>query len=49
MKPIPGTLAGVVGPFGTCLATGVIDPDTRAPNRLNLVGPCNPSSGVSEY
>ncbi len=49
VKPIPGTGAGVVGPFGTCPATGVIDPDTRAPNRLNLVGPCTASSGVSEY
>lgn len=49
VKPVPGTAAGVVGPFGTCPATGVIDPDTRAPNKLNLLGPCDPSSGVSEY
>jgi hypothetical protein len=39
----------VAGPIGTCPATGVIDPDTRAANRVNLVGPCNAASGVSEY
>ena len=49
VKPIPGTAAGVAGPFGTCPATGVIDPDTRAANRLNLLGPCDAGSGVSEY
>jgi len=49
VKPVPGTSAGVAGPLGTCPATGVIDPDTRAANRLNLVGPCSAQSGVSAY
>ena len=48
-KPIPGTGTGIVGPFGTCPATGVLDPDTRAPNRLHLVAPCTPDSGIRAY
>ncbi len=49
VKPIPGTSAGVVGPLGLCPVTGVFDPSNRAPNRLNLIGPCNLGSGVSAY
>ncbi len=49
VKPIPGTSAGVAGPLGLCPATGVFDPDSRAPNRLNLIGPCDPASGISKY
>ncbi len=49
MKPIPGTSAGVAGPLGLCPVTGVFDPSNRAPNRLNLIGPCNLGSGVSAY
>jgi hypothetical protein len=40
---------GVAGPFGTCLATGVLDPTNRAPNRLNMLGPCDEASGVTSY
>jgi prepilin-type N-terminal cleavage/methylation domain-containing protein len=49
VKPAPGTGTGVVGPFGTCLPSGVIDPVTRVPNRLNLFGPCDTISGTSAY
>ncbi len=49
VKPIPGTSAGVAGPLGLCPVTGVFDPSNRAPNRLNLIGPCNLGSGVSAY
>ena len=49
VKPIPGTSAGVAGPLGFCPVTGVFDPSNRAPNRLNLIGPCNLGSGVSAY
>ena len=46
VKPSGGTGAGVVGPFMTCAATGVLDQVSLVPNRLNLVGPCDlPSSG----
>jgi prepilin-type N-terminal cleavage/methylation domain-containing protein len=49
VKPIIGTSVGIAGPMGLCPATGVFDPDNRAPNRLNLIGPCNVQSGVTAY
>ncbi len=49
VKPAAGTGTGVVGPFGVCPGTGVIDPDTRVPNRFVLVGPCDAASGISAY
>jgi prepilin-type N-terminal cleavage/methylation domain-containing protein len=49
VKPTGGTGAGVVGPFSTCAATGVLDPITLVPNRLNLVGPCDLPSSSGAY
>lgn len=49
VKPIPGTSAGVAGPLALCPVTGVFDHATRAPNRLNLIGPCDPGSRASKY
>lgn len=49
VKPIPGTTAGVAGPLGVCPVTGVIDPKSRAPNRLNLIGTCDGPSSVSVF
>ena len=49
VKPATSTGVGVVGPFGVCPATGVIDPDNRVPNRFNQIGPCDAASGVSAY
>lgn len=49
VKPIPGTSAGVAGPLALCPVTGVFDPGTGAPNRLNLIGPCDPGSRASKY
>ncbi|MEE9606561.1 MAG: type II secretion system protein [Myxococcota bacterium] len=42
VRPVEGTAGGVVGPFGTCQATGVQD-------GLKLVGPCDAASGRSEF
>jgi type II secretory pathway pseudopilin PulG len=49
VKPSGDTGAGVVGPFSTCAATGVLDPITLVPNRLDLVGPCDLASSGSAY
>ncbi|HEY5658248.1 MAG TPA: hypothetical protein VIY27_10720, partial [Myxococcota bacterium] len=49
VKPSGDSAAGVVGPFETCAATGVLDPVSLVPNRLNLVGPCDVSSSSSVY
>jgi hypothetical protein len=49
VKPVPGTGVSVMGPFGTCLPTGVIDPVSRVPNRLNLLGSCDSTSGAGAY
>ncbi len=49
MKPDPGSTTGIAGPLTTCPNTGVFDPDTGAPNRLNVLGACDPASRVSEY
>ncbi len=49
VKPKKGNSASIAGPFGTCPATGVFDPATQAPNRLQTIGPCDLSSGVSVY
>lgn len=49
VKPSGDTAAGVVGPFETCAATGVLDPVSLVPNRLHLVGPCDVSSRSSVY
>jgi type IV pilus assembly protein PilA len=49
VKPEKGTGVGVPGPFGTCLQSGVIDPASGAPNRLNLLGPCESGSGTNEF
>jgi len=49
VKPSSDTGVGVVGPFTTCAATGVLDPVTLVPNRTNLIGPCDVSSSASEY
>jgi hypothetical protein len=49
VKPKRGNSTGVPGHFGTCPATGVLDPSTRAPNRLHTIGPCDLSSGASTF
>jgi prepilin-type N-terminal cleavage/methylation domain-containing protein len=49
VKASGGTGVGVVGPFSTCAATGVLDPASLVPDRLNLIGPCDVSSGASVY
>jgi prepilin-type N-terminal cleavage/methylation domain-containing protein len=49
VKPKLGSSTSVVGPFGTCSASGVIDPSTRTPNRLHTIGPCDLSSGISAF
>jgi hypothetical protein len=49
VKPVSDTSTGVVGPFATCAATGVIDPVSLVPDRVNLVGPCNLPSSASVY
>jgi len=49
VKASGDTGVGVVGPFLTCAATGVLDPVTLVPDRLNLIGPCDVSSGASVY
>jgi prepilin-type N-terminal cleavage/methylation domain-containing protein len=49
VKPALGTSLGVPGPLTTCPNTGAFDPETGAPNRLDTVGPCDPSSRTSVY
>jgi prepilin-type N-terminal cleavage/methylation domain-containing protein len=49
VQPRRGNSASVTGPFGTCPATGVFDPSTRVPNRLQTIGPCDLSSGISAF
>jgi len=49
VKPSGDTAAGVVGPFLTCPATGVLDPTSLIPNLFNTVGPCDVSSSASAY
>lgn len=49
VKPVMGTSLGVPGPLTTCPNTGVFDPETGAPNRLDTIGPCDPASRVSVY
>jgi prepilin-type N-terminal cleavage/methylation domain-containing protein len=49
VKPKSGKSIGVPGHFGTCPATGVLDPSTRTPNRLHTIGPCDLSSGTSTF
>jgi len=49
VKPAGNTSSGVVGPFTTCAATGVLDPASLVPDRLNLVGPCDVPSSASAY
>jgi hypothetical protein len=49
VKPSGDTGAGVVGPFMTCAATGVLDPVSLVPNCLNLVGPCDLASSGNVY
>jgi type IV pilus assembly protein PilA len=49
VKPTKGTASGVVGAFGVCPATGVLDPISRTPNQLREYGPCDVTSGASNY
>ena len=49
VKPKGGTSASVTGPFGVCPATGVFDPSTQTPNRVQTIGPCDLSSGISAF
>jgi prepilin-type N-terminal cleavage/methylation domain-containing protein len=49
VKPAPNDASAVLGPFGTCPATGVIDPVNQVADRVELIGPCNPQSGNSVY
>jgi type II secretory pathway pseudopilin PulG len=44
VRPVVGTSLGVPGPLGACPNTGVFDAETGAPNRLNVVGACDPLS-----
>jgi hypothetical protein len=43
----PGSTIGIPGPFGRCLATGVLDSNGR--RRLNTVGPCDAKSGRTVF
>ena len=47
MKPVPGTLVGVVGPG--CAATGVWDATLATPTVIDTVGPCDATSGQSAF
>ena len=49
VKPVPNTGVGAAGPFGTCPVTGVFDPVTFAPNRMNTIGACDAASAATEY
>jgi type IV pilus assembly protein PilA len=46
----PGGLAGtLVGSMGTCVGTGVYNPNTTANDLLSTVGPCDSVSGQSIF
>ena len=49
VRPAPGASVGIVGPFGTCLATGVFNEQTRAKDLRSEVGPCDGSSGKTIF
>lgn len=49
VKPQKRTASGVVGAFGVCPATGVLDPVSRTPNQLREYGPGTLASGTSTY
>jgi len=47
VHPLPGAAAGMAGPQGACLGTGVFD--GAAATLLNSVGPCAQADGQSEF
>jgi hypothetical protein len=47
VKPLPTTTAGVAG--GGCLASGVYNATTGAQDMLDIVGPCDATSGQSVF
>jgi Tfp pilus assembly protein PilE len=49
VKPETGTSLGIVGPFGTCQATGVFNDNSGAADLLNEIGPCNRFSGKTVF
>ena len=49
VKPVTGGSVGIVGPFGTCEATGVFNDSSRAMDLLNQLGPCDGFSGKTVF
>jgi type IV pilus assembly protein PilA len=47
IKPVPGTVVGVAGPG--CAGTGVWDSVAAAATLVDTVGPCNATSGQSDF
>jgi prepilin-type N-terminal cleavage/methylation domain-containing protein len=51
VRPVSGAVIGLPGvlPGSTCAATGSWNPATNAPDLVHTVGPCDGSSGRSEF
>jgi prepilin-type N-terminal cleavage/methylation domain-containing protein len=51
VRPVAGATTGLPGalPGSACAATGTWNPATNAADLLHTVGPCDPSSGRSEF
>jgi type IV pilus assembly protein PilA len=49
LKPVVGATTGIAGVLTTCLNTGVYNPVSMASDLLETVGPCDNTSGQSEF
>ena len=49
VRPVAGTSIGVVGPFGTCEASGAFNELTQTDDLLREVGPCDRFSGKTIF
>jgi len=49
IHPVPGTTTADASPVGACPATGTYNPMTLANDTFNQVGPCDNTSGNSEF
>ncbi len=49
VKPAPGASSGVAPPIAACAATGVYNPSTGSADRLQVVGPCDSTSGKTAF
>ncbi len=51
VRPVSGAVTGLPGalPGSTCVATGTWNPTTNAADLVQTVGPCDGSSGRSEF